>query len=563
MRRKIIVLIFFISYLPHSFTQTTDLLWAIGIGGSGTDDVSNTVIDDSGNVYITGGFQGIADFNPNADTIYLTSQGFFDFFFAKYDANGNFIWAKSIGSSTGSDLAYNISIDKSGNIYLTGHFQGTADFDPNIGNESLTATGICDIFFAKYDSNGNYIWAKSIATNSYGYGNGITVDSIGNVYVIGSFRSISDFDPSNDTVCLTPFGVYDIFFAKYDPSGNYVWAKNIGSVHNDYGKSIIVDNTDNIYITGSFEDTADFDPGHGTLILIPVDSSDIFFAKYDNNGNIIWAKNIGSTNDDIGYSITVDSSKNVYLTGEFQGPADFDPGTGTATLLSNGTDDIFFAKYNSQGDYIWAHSIGSAGVDRSYYITIDSQDYLFITGTFEGSADFDPSSASAIFTPVGNNDIFIAKYDQSGNYSWAKNFGSTEWDMGRSISVDNSCNIILCGSFQGLTEFSSGNGTEFLNSVGSSDIFIAKFNQRTAIYTYNDLLQNYFFIFPNPATNAIQITTPKKSEINILNIEGQILKSFISFNNITTIDISDLSRGMYFITVKTKDGISTQKFIKD
>ncbi|MBW8049614.1 MAG: T9SS type A sorting domain-containing protein [Cytophagales bacterium] len=194
----------------------------------------------------------------------------------------------------------------------------------------------------------SYQWAKSIGSTTTDHGNSIATDASGNAYITGYFQDTADFDPGAGVQNLTSVGARDIFFAKYDTNGNYLWAKSIGSTSPDYGYSIATDASGNAYITGSFEDTADFDPGAGVQNLISVGQVDIFFAKYDANGNYLWAKSIGSTWDR-GNSIATDASGNAYITGYFQGTADFDPGAGVQNLTSVGNTDIFFAKYQGSG----------------------------------------------------------------------------------------------------------------------------------------------------------------------------------------------------------------------
>ncbi|MBN4066017.1 SBBP repeat-containing protein, partial [Candidatus Amoebophilus asiaticus] len=237
-----------------------------------------------GNVCITGRLVGTADFDPGVGTANLTTEGLEDIFFAKYDSDGNYVWAKGIGS-TNNDSGYGIAVDISGNIYITGVFQATADFDPGAGTTNLTAIGLEDIFFAKYDPNGNYTWSKGIGGTSSGVGIGIAVNSSGNVYITGGFLATADFDPGTDTANLTSAGLCDIFFAKYDTGGNYVWAKGIGSTSYDLGHGIALGGSGNVYITGRFQGTADFDPGIGTANLISAGDYDIFFARYSVNAN--------------------------------------------------------------------------------------------------------------------------------------------------------------------------------------------------------------------------------------------------------------------------------------
>jgi len=399
------------------YDASGNYLWAKSIGSASYGEQGLSIaVDGSGNVYITGYFASTADFDPGAGTASLTPVGGFDIFFAKYDTNGNYLWAKNIGGAS-SDQGNSIAVDGSGNVYITGSFLGTADFDPGAGVANLIALGgtIGDTFFAKYDTSGNYLWAKRIGNAQDDTGYGIAVDSNGNVYITGFFQNIAmDFDPGAGTANLTPVGSIDIFFAKYDASGNYLWAKRIGSAYADQGNSIAVDGSGNVYITGAFKGTADFDPGAGVANLIAATGYfDIFFAKYDTNGNYLWAKRIGhSSYDDSGNSIAVDGSGNVYITGAFRGAADFDPGAGTASLTPVGGVDIFFAKYNASGNYLWAKRIGSTGTDAGYSIAVDGSDNVYITGWFQGTADFDPGAGVANLISAGSYDIFFAKYTQ-------------------------------------------------------------------------------------------------------------------------------------------------------
>jgi len=285
-------------------------------------------------------------------------------------------WAKGIGG-TSWDYGYSIAVDDMGNVYVTGVFGGTsggtADFDPGPGTANLTSAGNIDIFFAKYNSSGDYIWAKRLGGIGWDDGRSIALDGTGNVYITGWFMGTVDFDPGPDTAALTSVG-RDIFFAKYSSSGDYIWAKRVGGTWFEEGSSIALDDMGNVYITGTFEGTADFDPGPGTANLISAGAGfdDIFFAKYSSSGDYLWAKSIGSTLIDQGLSIALDGMGNVYITGYFWGTADFDPGSSTADLTSNGIYDIFFAKYNSSGNYIWAKRVGGpsclASLSSSRYL---------------------------------------------------------------------------------------------------------------------------------------------------------------------------------------------------
>jgi hypothetical protein len=280
--RKGLLLIVCCFHVSSYAQQAPTLAWANGIGSTAADWGWSIVVDANGNSYVTGSFGGTADFDPGPNTANLIfNGGFYDIFVAKYDANGNYVWAIAIGGA-GSENGQSIAVDTLGNVYITGLFNGTVDFDPGPGTMSLTATGNnADLYIAKYDTDGNYIWAKSLAGADNVNGEFITLDTYGNIYITGAFQNTADFDPGQGTASLTATGNFDIFVAKYAPDGNYIWAKNMGGSGIDRGLSTTVDASGNVYTTGFFNGTADFDPGTGVANLTSKGSSDIFISKLD------------------------------------------------------------------------------------------------------------------------------------------------------------------------------------------------------------------------------------------------------------------------------------------
>ena len=563
--------IFFVVILTNigNFCFSQNYQWAKSIGSQYSDVSYSLAIDDTSNVYITGKFFETADFDPGLGTAYLTSAGSSDIFFAKYNSTGDYFWAKNIGGLN-SDNSYSIAVANSGNIYITGGFSYTADFDPSIYSANLTAVSNYDIFFAKYNNNGDYIWAKSIGNNGNDNSFSVVVDSIENVYIIGTFIGTVDFDPSSSgTAYLNAGSTYSVFFAKYDSMGNYIWAKNIVSPNCcDEAESITIDNSGNIYIAGEFYGTTDFDPSlTGTTYLTPVGSGDIFFAKYDNNGNYIWAKSIGNPIDDNCKNIKVDSSGYVYITGCFRSIVDFDPDTSTANLTSVGYYDIFFAKYDDNGSYVWAKNIGSVLDDMGNCIDIDNLGNVYITGRFQNIADFNPSlSGSTNLTSMGQNDIYFAKYDHNGNFMFAKSIGSINHEDSYSLSVDGYENIYITGSFQDIADFDPGIGTANLTSVGSDDIFFAKYSKvETTVDMLNEKTE-CFKIYPNPAKDKIIISNNsevfKINKISILNIYGNKIVDYNFQNqNSIEIDIKMLTKGIYMVKIQTDYIMDTRKLV--
>lgn len=268
----------FISKLDSSGS----LVWVKRIGGINTDEGEDIKVDDLGNnIYITGGFRGTIDFDPNDGVFNMTSSGSRDIFISKLDTSGNLIWANRIGS-IGADRGHSIALDNIDDfLYITGEYSGSPDFDPGIGTYTLTSAGGQDCFVIKLDVSGNFIWARSMGGSWLEEpGNSIQLDSNGDVIVTGWFWGTSDFDPGVDIFNLTSVGNNDIFIVKLNSEGGFSWAKNLGGegVYINSWSSAL-DTSDNIYTTGNFDGTVDFDQGIGTFFLTPFGASDIFIHK--------------------------------------------------------------------------------------------------------------------------------------------------------------------------------------------------------------------------------------------------------------------------------------------
>jgi Ca2+-binding RTX toxin-like protein len=389
--------------------------------------------------------------------------------------NGDFAFAKHLGG-TGSDTGYAIVTDEAGNVYTTGSFSGTADFDPGPGTVNLTSAGSNDVFVSKLDSVGSFVWAKKLGGTGSDVGNGIAVDGLGNVYTTGSFFGNADFDPGAGTYNLTSTGSFDVFVSKLDSDGDFVWAKKLGGTSSDVGNGIAVDGLGNAYTTGRFLGSGDFDPGAGTSILTSAGSNDIFVSKLNSAGNFVWAKKFGGTSEDAANGIAVDALGNVHTTGNFSGTADFDPNAGSFDLTSAGSKDIFVSKLDSAGNFVWAKAISGTSFEDARGIAVDDLGNVYTTGSFSGTVDFDPGVGSFDLTSAGSNDIFVSKLDSAGNFAWAKAMGGTSIEDGRGIAVDGLGTIYTTGYFQGTADFDPGVGSFNLTSAGSSDIFVSKLN---------------------------------------------------------------------------------------
>ena len=474
LKLKPLLVVCIIAAVTPAAALAQNLNWVKSFGEPNGVTVTSIAVDNAGNVYTLGYFIGTADFDPGPGTYNLSSTGAaYDIYVSKLDASGNFEWAKLWGS-TGHDLGISIAVDASGNVYSTGWFGGTVDFDPGAGTSNLISNGDYDTFISKLDASGNFIWAKNLGGVAFDAGYGITVDADGNVYITGAFSGTGDFDPGAGIFNLVSAGSQDIFVSKLDASGNFIWAKKMGGTSSDYPASISLDADGNVYTTGYFQGTADFDPGAGTYNLVSAGSQDIFVSKLDAAGNFIWAKKWGGTDQDKGSSLKVDASGNVYSTGIFSGTVDFDPGAGTSNLSSAGGVDIFISKLDASGNFAWAKKWGGTSTDIGSGITVDDSGDVYTTGYFHGTADFDPGPGTVNISSAGNADIFICKLDASGNYVWVVSIGGTSGDVGSSIAVDAAKNVYANGTYSGTVDFDPGAGTFYLSPAGSGAGFVIK-----------------------------------------------------------------------------------------
>ena len=325
--------------------------------------------------------------------------------------------------------------------------------------------------------NPSFEWAKQMGGTNYDKGYSITTDAVGNVYTTGMFGGTVDFDPGAGTANLTSAGGSDIFIQKLDAAGNLLWIKQMGGTSNDEGYSIITDAGGNVYTTGWFKGTADFDPGAGITNLTSAGEEDIFILKLSPAGNLLWVKQMGGTYYDKGFSITTDAISNVYTTGYFNGTVDFDPGAGTANLTSANYQDIFIQKLDSAGNFLWIKQMGGTSYDRGNSITTDAGGNVYTTGCFIDTVDFDPGTGITNLTSPGNSDIFIQKLDTAGIFLWVKQMGGTSSGYGSSITIDADDNVYTTGYFYNTVDFDPGAGTTNLTSTGSADIFIQKLSQ--------------------------------------------------------------------------------------
>lgn len=440
------ILIFILTVISFGLcAQSPDWTWVCQAGGSSNETGKAIVSDTEGNCYVAGYFNGSATFG----TTTLTSTGGMDIFVAKHDANGIWLWAKRAGGS-GTDHGTGIALDAAGNVCVTGYFIGSAAF----GATNLNSSGYSDVFVAKLDPSGIWQWAKRAGGTSDDVSYGISADSSGNSYVTGYFYGTAAFGSNS----LTSYGSYDSYVAKLDSSGNWLWAKKAGGTGDECSFGIDTDEAGNCFITGYFASSASF----GSTTLYSAGGNDDYIAKLDTNGNWLWAKRAGGTSSDYAYAVATDPAGNIFITGYFYTNASF----GTSTLSSNGATDVFVAKLDNNGTWLWAKNGGGTGTDYGYGIAADNFGNCLITGYFSDTALFGSTSLSS----AGIADIYYAKLDSQGTWITAAKGGGTGNDIGYGVCAYQAGYCHLTGYFNATATF----GTLSLVSNGGTDIFVSQ-----------------------------------------------------------------------------------------
>jgi hypothetical protein len=626
---------FLILCYADTFAQSHEWEWAKGSvmpDNNGVDSwVFSVTTDAVGNVYSAGYFYADS-ISFGAYTLHNTDLSEYtrDLFLVKYDPAGNVLWAKKLGGNT-NDYAASVHTDPAGNVYIVGaFFSDSLLMDGHVLYNYGPTDTTCDLFIAKYNSTGTLLWAKSYGGDYYDGADAVTVDPLGYVYVSGYFQSDSItlgtttlHDASGvknhnaliikldsignvlwvssstsqggveaysiataqaDAVFVTGrfagasvqfgstalqnsvVGYNDIFLVKYDSAGNVLWGQDAGGDYNDWPYGVAADAQGNSYITGYYtSNTAYFGSD-----VITNDSTnegeDVFIAKYDLNGNAVWARSAGGKNDDVGRAVAVDTSGNVYVTGFFYSPTLF-VGNQTITNYSNvGTiDDVFVIEYDKNGSVVNTIGAGSASYDAAFAITTDLSENLYVGGFFRSDNISFGTNRLDNNTPVHNTNSFIAKYSciapatptitVSGDSLVSSSPANNHWYLNGN-PVNHAGGQVYVPAQGGTYTVEVDNGpacramSAGLTTTGITDLSIAAVS-----------------LYPNPAINTItaqsDIFLSGNATATVYDVAGNamMLKS-IRFADKMIFDVSNLASGMYWIRLTSDSRESRVKFIK-
>lgn len=414
--------------------------WAQDLGGNEVDEVMDMTRDGAGNLYSAGYFTNQVTFGTSINYS-SASWGIPDIFIQKSNASGVVQWA-TVAGGIGSDRALAIAIDASGNCYITGFYFGQATF----GSITLSAVnGGKDCFIAKLNSSGTFVWAVSCGGTMTDIGNSISVDPSGNVFVGGQFEGTATFGSASYTSMTNPntsLPSIDIFISKLDNNGNFLWTKHGAAEYTDRALDILCDNSGNAYVCGQFSDTIQFANTYNNPVM-----NAIWLMKVDGAGNETWFRRASGTFS-IAYSLALDASQNLYMTGDYQGQLAF-YGTPTNFLSDNYSDRVFLVKYSSSGNFIWASSSSSNSYISSRVVAVDPNNDPYILGEFGCTLnDYADVYGQGTFNNIGYKDIFVTKFNSSGTWQWARNFGGPGTDLAHGMVVKTVDRPTIAGSFE-------------------------------------------------------------------------------------------------------------------
>lgn len=449
--------------------------WGHTLGGPGNEIGKKISTDNDGNVLLVSEFAGTYEADPVAGVATLISAGATDIAISKFDPNGNLIWVKSLGGTL-SETVTDIKSDDNGNIYITGGYSGTVDFDPGAGMVNRTSNGAIDLFLLKLDANGDFQWAYTNGSAQSEVAKGVAIDKFGAVHLLGYFRNTVDFDPSAATAELTSLGGADVFVAKLTSEGDFISVYHAAGSLDEDPTGIEIDLFNNVYVTGYFQGTTNFNVLGGTQNLTSAGGNDIFVMKINANYSFNWVRQIGGPGNDVAFSMAIDKNDDILIGGYFFGTVDFDPGVDVDSKTSIGGTDLLIVKLTNQGDYILGVAAGGVSDDQIWGIDTDDENNIFTTGFMRNTVDFDPSAATQDVTVTGGGvfaDQFIWKLDVMGNYMFAEHLGGGDNDHGFSVHSVGQY-FYTTGYFNGTADFDFTAGVDNKISAGDPDVSFNK-----------------------------------------------------------------------------------------
>jgi len=450
--------------------------WVRTWGNEEIDRVYSASVDINNNKYIYGTFNGSVDFDPGSGVAERTSIEGDDCYLSKFDSDGNFLWVNTLDGWSSAMVT-----DEAGNVFIIGWFEGTDDFNPGPEIDEHTSYGDNDAFLCKFDTNGNYQWARTWGSALMDLAIDIGIDYAGNVYITG-LVSNETFDPGSGI-----FETHDEggpFINKFNSDGDYQWILKIQGdcdFANQKMPNLCIDEYANIYISSIWGSTVDFDPGPVVDERTACTMFDIYLQKFDSNGIYQWVRTWGSGIEFGARDVAVDEAGNIYVLGLFYDKVDFDPGTGVEEHWAQLDGPMTVSKFYPNGEFQWVRIFGGdppgTGIVKcdGRAMCIDNAGDILVTGEFRDTVDLDPGPGIDNHVSGGYTDAFLLKMHPSGEFEWARTWGGIYSTRGYDLATDNLNNIYVTGPFMETVDFDPGPGVEEYTSNGGHDVFLSKF----------------------------------------------------------------------------------------
>ncbi len=542
------VFLLFVFASASAFGQSVVHNWSAAYGGNNNQFLQTVASNGSGDLITVGFFDIEFFYEDEVDINVITSNGEYDLFVQKTDATGQVIWVKQIGG-TGNEYGFDNCVDAAGNIYITGNFQNTVDFDPNGGVFELTADGSNPaIFVLKLDTDGNFVWAKTFSGAGFDYGRAIAVDESGNVIIAGEFQNTVDFDPGAGVTNLTAAGLDDIFLVKLNADGALIWANKYGGTGRDYAFDLALDSNNDIAVTGSFRATVDFDFGAGIAELTAEDDYDAYVLKTKTDGTFDWVKQFGGTEGEEGIAIAIDDSNAIYFVGSFSGLTDFDPGADLIEFDAGASFAGYLVKLAANGDLAWVNTFSSSGYISVSDVLITEDEDVCIGGFFTNFAGVDTPTGVPTFNSAGAEDVFLAVYDYNNNFKWSGQVSGAENVTIRGLAKGTGDKIYTGIMFAGSLDADPNLTSETISGIGR-EVGIIQLDGATL-----SLGQDQFGtlnVYPNPSNGLFQMNLTKvnaeNSTLFVHNLQGELVCTKQINKTTTTLNLTELPKGLYVL----------------
>lgn len=552
-------------FYTTSHAQSFELKWANSLSAN----VSDIAIDQNNYVFAVGSFSDTVDFDPSASVSELIADSIYSNFLAIYDEDGLFQDAILLPGNSNVFL----DLDTDGNIWVTGRFSFTADFDPGIGIYELTAYTDPqsvfpgkDCYIAKYNDQVELQFAFVLIDSLYSSTiEDIQIDDYGNAYFTGNFSETVNFNPlGNPEIRTTSNYRAEPFLAKYRPNGTLAFVHHLINFQSKFettGYKVSIDQDQNVFLAGSSGGQIKLDPT-STNFITGFEGIDGFIAKYDSSGIF----QFGGVFDGICRAMQTTQNGDLYVGGTMPDSMDADLGPNNAILYSSNNFDIWLAHYNANGEFISAKAFENNNFYHTYDFYINRDNDLLMSGYIRDTADFAPGMDGGELYAGSSRDIFVAKFDSDCQFLNGMTFGSTGNDVVDMISGNGRDNFWICGSFAESVDFDPSENEHFLslpNGVGS---FIAMYKDPDILglkkLESTELLPVYIYSFENSIYIDFSELSQVDAQIQVYTLSGTLIKDLNhSSSDLLQIPIDGINSQIYLVQVQDANAILRAKVL--